>query len=554
MPERRDFDVCVIGTGAGGGVMLQELTRAGFDVVALESGPRLGVDRFTDDELGQVLREEPFAEGHLESYRHDAAEQAVPGRYNPAGRCVGGMMIRWAGWSWRFRPDDFQVLSREGPLAGASLADWPYGYEELAPYYDRAERELGVAGRRGANPFEAPSERPYPNPPHPNRRASRLFEVGAKKLGYHPFPLPTAINPRPHAGRVACSYGGTCQGFGCPIHAKASSYSVHLPRALATGRLDLRERAFVFDLPVGPDGRVRGARYLEPDGSEHEVRARHVVVSGNAVGSARLLLLSSSGSFPQGLANSSGLVGRNLMLHHHAAIRFLTEEPAMGYTGIEAHRAFDDFHPSDPKRGFIRGGVVAEVNAFTRQPITYAMTAVGDPQLTRRWGAPLKRLLREYPRAVTVGSVLEDLAMESNRVDLDPSVKDELGLPVARITHRQHANDIAMNRWVAARLPELAQACGAQRSWLIELPGVTRIDEKTAMKGSAHLHGTCRMGVDPAKSVLDPWCRAHDVPNLWVVDGSCFPTAGGYNPTLTIVANAHRVADRFVSEASKQNL
>jgi len=552
--ERRDFDVCVIGTGAGGGVMVQELCGAGFDVVALERGAKLPVDRFDDDELLQILREEPFAEGHLETYRHDESQRAEPGRYNPAGHCVGGMMLRWAGWSWRFRPDDFTVLSREGPLAGASLADWPFDYEALEPFYTRAEREYGVAGRRGANPFEAPSQAAYPNPPHPNRRSSLLFEKGAARLGYHPFPLPTAINPRTHAGRAACTYGGTCQGFGCPVHAKATSYSVSIPRALASGRLDLREHALVFDLPLAKDGRVRGARYLDAQGNEREVRARHVVVSCNAVGSARLLLLSKSGAFPQGLANSSGLVGRNLMLHHHAAIRFLTHEPALGLTGLEAHRAFDDFHPSDPKRGFIRGGVVAEVNAFTRQPITYAMTGVGDPEMERRWGAPLKRFLREYPRAVTVGSVLEDLAMESNRIDLDPDVVDRHGLPVARITHRQHPNDIAMNRWVAARLPDLAEACGAERRWLMQLPGVTAIDEATAMRGSAHLHGTCRMGVDPSRSVLNEWCRAHDVPNLWVVDGACFPTSGGYNPTLTILANAYRVADHFVGEARKQSL
>jgi choline dehydrogenase-like flavoprotein len=552
--ERRDFDVCVVGTGAGGGVMAQQLCRAGFDVIALEWGAMLPVSRFSDDELEQILREEPFAEGHLETYRHDEDAVAEPGRYTPAGHCVGGMMLRWAGWSWRLRPDDFRVLSVEGPVAGASLADWPFGYAELEPFYTRVEREYGVAGRRGANPFEAPSDAPYPNPPHPNRRSSLLFEKGAASLGYHPFPLPLAINPRAHAGRAACTYGGTCQGFGCPVHAKASAYSVSIPSALATGKLELRERAVVFDLPLGADGRVRGARYLDAEGNEREVRARHVVVSCNAVGSARLLLLSKSGSFPQGLANSSGLVGRNLMLHHHAAIRFLVAEPALGLTGLEAHRAFDDFHPSDAKRGFIRGGVVAEVNAFTRQPITYALTGVGDPRMPHAWGAPLKRFLREYPRAVTVGSVLEDLAMEQNGVDLDPEIVDRYRLPVARITHRQHANDIAMNRWVAARLPELADACGAERKWAIRLPGLTSIDENNAMKGSAHLHGTCRMGKDPSKSVLNEWCRAHDVPNLWVVDGSCFPTSGGYNPTLTILANAHRVADHFVREARKQNL
>lgn len=554
MSERRDFDVCVVGTGAGGGVMIDALARAGFEVVGLQRGPHLDASQLVDDELSTIVREELFADGAVETYRGDEGETAVAGRFSPAGNCVGGMMLRWAGWSWRFRPDDFRLLSAEGAVAGASLADWPISYDELAPWYAVAERDFGVAGAAGANPFEAPREGPYPNPPHPDRRASRLFDAGARALGYHPFPLPVAINPRGFAGRSACTYGGACQGFGCRIHAKATTFSVSLPRALATGRVRLVPQAMVFELAAGEDGRVRAARYLDASGAQREIRARHFVVSCNAIGSARLLLLSRSGSFPRGLANSSGLVGRNLMLHHHAALRLLTAEPALGFTGFEAHRAFDDFHPSDPRRGFIRGGVVAEVNAFTRQPITYALASAGAPGLSRAWGAPMKRFLRDFPRAVTIGSVLEDLPMESNRVDLDPQVTDRYGLAAPRITHRQHANDIAMNRWVAARLPELADACGAVEKWPIRMPGLTYVDEQSAMKGSAHLHGTCRMGTDPARSVLDRWCRAHDVPNLWVVDGSCFPSSGGYNPTLTILANAYRVADHFIREAKRQSL
>ncbi len=553
--SRKEFDVCVIGTGAGGGVMLQQLTEAGFDVVALQRGPALSTAQFSDDELDIIIRDRLFAADQLETYRHDAGKKAEPGRYNQLAHAVGGSMTRWSGWSWRFREDDFRVLSAEGSVAGASLADWPIGYEEMEPWYGLAERDFGVAGRRGANPFAPPQKSEYPNPLHPERRSSLVFERGAEKLGHHPFPLPVAINPRPYRGRAACTYGGTCQGFGCPIHAKASSLSVCLPRARATRRLELRPHARVFELPLGPDGKVRGARYLDSNGAEHEIRARHVVVSCSAIGSPHLLLLSKSGSFPQGLANSSGLVGRNLMLHHHAAIRFLLEEPALGVTGIEATRAIDDFHPSDPERGFIRGGVIAEVSSFTRQPIVYAMSDLGDPGLSaRRWGSELKRFLREFPRAITIGSILEDLPMEENRVDLDPDIRDSDGLPAPRLTHRQHPNDIAMNRWYAARLPDIADACDASEKWLMQLPGTTRIDEQTAMKGSAHVHGTCRMGSDPSRSVLDRWCRAHDVANLWVVDGSGFPSSGGYNPTLTILANAYRVADHFVTEARKGNL
>jgi choline dehydrogenase-like flavoprotein len=551
---RRDFDVCIIGTGAGGGVMLDELTRAGFDVVALQRGPDLDVSRFSDDELEVMVRDTLFAPDHLESYRLDESSRAEPGRYNPVAHAVGGTMTRWSGWSWRFREDDFRVLSHEGQVSGAALADWPVTYAELEPFYARAEREFGVSGVAGSNPFAPLRSTPYPNPPHPPRRSSLVFERGAKRAGLHPFPLPIAINPHGYGGRSGCTWGGTCQGFGCAIHAKASSFSVCLPRARASGRLDLRAPARVFELPVGKDGRVLGARYRDAEGREQEVRARHVIVSCGAIGSPHLLLLSASSRFPHGLANSSGLVGRHLTFHHHAAARLLLDEPALGVTGIEAYRAIDDWHASDPKRGFIRGGVVAEINSFTRQPIGYAMTSGGDPGLARAWGAPLKRYLREFPRAVTIGSILEDLPLAENRVDLDPDTKDTQGIPVARITHRQHPNDIAMSRWYAERILELAQACQPASAWRIRLPGLTEIDAKTAMRGSAHVHGTCRMGSDPKASVLDRHCRAHDVPNLWVVDGSCFPTAGGYNPTLTLLANAYRVAEHFVREAGRQNL
>ena len=555
MAGRDSFDVCVIGTGAGGGVMLKELTAAGFGVVALERGPFLQTSQFSDDELRIVVRDQLFSPDQLETSRFDEKSPTQTGRFNNLAHCVGGTMTHWASWSWRFRPDEFEVLSREGPVAGASLADWPISYEELEPYYEKAEWEFGVAGNAEANPFGAPRQKGYPNPPHPPRTSALRFDAGARKLGYRPFPVPTAINSRDYGGRPACIYGGACQQFGCPIHAKATSFSVLIPKALATGRLDLRPDAMVYEIAVGEDGRARSVRYLDADGSAHEVFARHVVVSAGAIGSPHLLLLSRSGAFPQGLANTSGLVGRNLTFHVHAVAGFVIDAPALGFTGLETHAAIDDLHPSDAQRGFIRGGVVAELNIPSKLPLAYASSAQGFPGLERLWGKAYKDYLRRFPRAVAIGSVLEDLPMEANRIDLDPEVKDARGLPVPRITHRQHPNDLAMQRWFAERLLEIADAAGAVEKWVPHLPGVTDLDEQRAMPGSAgHFHGSCRMGDDPSNSVLDRFCRAHDVPNLWVVDGSCFPTSGGYNPTLTILANAYRVADHFVAEAKRRNL
>jgi choline dehydrogenase-like flavoprotein len=293
-------------------------------------------------------------------------------------------------------------------------------------------------------------------------------------------------------------------------------------------------------------------RYLDKQGKEHEVFARYVVVSGNAVGTPHLLLMSANGSSRNGLANSSGLVGRNLTLHHIAAIAFTIDEGARGYTGLHSHAAFDDLHPSDPKRGFIRGGVVGEANSPTNQPLSFGLvTHVGYPA-KRSWGRDFKDYLRKLPRSIALAAVLEDLPMETNQVDLDPTVKDGAGLPAPRITHRQHPNDFAMNRWYTERMMAVADAAGATEKWEAEYYSLPT--ERSAMKGFMHFHSTCRMGDDPTRSVVDRWCRSHDVENLWIVDGSVFPTAGGYNPTLTILANAYRVADHFVAEAKRQNV
>lgn len=531
MAKPEEFDVCVIGTGAGGGVMIQELTAAGFKVVALQRGPFLQRTDFSDDEVATIVRAPKTA------------------------HCVGGTMTRWAGTSWRYRIDDFKTLSAEGAVEGASLADWPIDYEELEPYYERAEWDFGVSGDANGNPFAPPRKKEYPNPPHPGRAASVALASGALKIGCHPFPTPVAINSQPYGGRPRCLYAGNCAGYGCPVHAKATTLAVCISKALATGRLDLRPNSIAHEITLGKDGRAKSVLYVDWKGRPQEVFARHVMVAGNAVGSAHLLLSSKSGSFPQGLANSSGLVGRNLTFHTMPLVFFQVEKPALGFAGMSSHVALDDFHPSDAKRGFIRGGVVIERNDLTAQPIAYSLFAgQGREKMNRPWGVELKKFLRDLPRTIAVGAVLEDLPMEGNRVELDPAAKDRHGLPVPRITHRQHPNDLAMHRWFQEKLLEIADACGASEKWVSRIPGVTHIDEETPMPESAHVMGTCRMGKDAKTSVLDRWCRAHDVKNLWVVDGSCFPTSGGYPPALTILANAYRVAEYFVAEARRQDL
>lgn len=552
MGARNPFDFCVIGTGAGGGVMIDRLTAAGFSVVALERGPRLEPAALDEDELTTAIRDEVFSNGQRETYRRTEAESSVAGRFNSLAFCVGGTMLHWSAISWRLRADEFRVLSTEGPLAGANLADWPVDYAEMEPHYEHAERDFGVAGSARANPFGAPRRGAYPNPPVWPRAGSAHLERSVRRLGYRGVPTPLAINTRTYGGRPQCLYGGTCGNFACPIGAKGTTFAVSLPRALATGRLDLRTDSRATEL-VYRDGRVRAVRYLDAERREAEVAARHVVVSCGSIGTPHLLLSSKSSSHPDGLANSSGQLGRNLTFHHRAGVTFTLDRPTLSMGGLESHISIDDLHFSDPKRGFIRGGVIAENNSRTRLPLSYAISGHNSyyRQAGRKpWGRDLTRFLATFPFAMGISACLEDMPMEENRVDLDPFVKDSYGLPVPRITHRQHSNDLAMNRWFQTRLLEIAEACGAREKWV----STALTDERSAMRGAPHVLGTCRMGNDPARSVVNRWCRTHEVPNLWIVDGSVFPNPGGYNPTLTILANAYRVAEHVASEARRGNL
>ena len=529
--------------------MIDQLTAAGLAVVALERGPFLATSDFDDDELRNGVRDLVFSANQEETFQNPATGELEIGSFSRISHCVGGTITHWDGMSWRFRPDEFRVLSVEGAVAGASLADWPITYEDMAPYYEKAEWDFGISGTAGANKNEPRRSRGYPNPPHPYRTASQMIAKGAGEMGYTPFPIPLAINSQAYGGRPACIRGGACRGYGCAIHAKSTTYSVSLPRAMRTGKLDLRADAMVFDIPTR-DGRVTGARYLDSKGNAHEVLARHVVCAAGTIGTPHLMLQAQSGSSPDGLGNSSGLVGKNLQFHHFPSAVATFDDDMHGYTGFEGHVAFDDLHPSDSKRGFIRGGVVIEANIFTHQPIMHSLALAG-PQ--RSWGPGLKDHMRDFSRTVHFAGVCEELPMESNRVELDPGIKDRFGLPVPRITKGNHPNDIAMSVWYEERLREVAIAAGARQ---VLSPSIAGLDIKldTPVSGSEHNHGTCRMGNDPNTSVLDKWCRSHEVPNLWVVDGSVMPTNGGYNPTLTILANAYRVSDYFIRESARQSL
>ncbi|NIB40819.1 GMC family oxidoreductase [Pseudomaricurvus alkylphenolicus] len=547
MAKKEVFDVCVVGTGAGGGVMIDELTSAGFKVVALERGKMWNNAEFMEhDELSSMVRKhQVWAPDLLETLRETDGEKAIPGQYSMLAHGVGGSSVHWHGAAWRFRPDEMKVLSTEGSLKGANLADWPISYEELEPFYDKAEQAYGVAGNSGSNPWGAPRSVDYPNPPHPYRSGSLAIIDAAKKLGLDPFSTPTAINSRHFGGRPACMNGGMCGYFGCPINAKASSFSVSIPRAQATGNLDLRTHCYAYEIGVDSRGRARSVVYFDQNGDSQEVHARQIIVACHAIGSAHLLQLSQSGKYPGGIANSNGQVGRNIMFHMDSLVQFEMDSPQRGTLGPAGMISIDNFHPSDSSRGFIRGASILELPA--NSPIVSAFSATAYYGSDHGvWGKPLKDYIERFPYMNGLIAFCEDLPVYSNRVDLDPDVKDRFGIPAPRITHKNHENDIKQRDYFDDKLMMIAEAAGAKHAW--------KLDLSQHKSGSAHIMGTCRMGDDPDTSVLNRWCQTHEVDNLWVVDSSFFPTSGGYNPTLTIVANAYRIADHFIRQAKNNNL
>ena len=372
-------------------------------------------------------------------------------------------------------------------------------------------------------------------PPLPVKSSGVLLERGARKLGLHPFPAPMAINSVPYDGRPGCAHCGFCMGYGCEMMAKSSTLFTAIPQAEATGRCEIRSSSYVFRVDTNARGRVTGVSYFDADRREHHQKARAVVLCANGAETPRLLLMSANAKFPQGVANSSGLVGRNLMFNTYAEVHARFEHELNEYKSIQVTRIVHDFYESDAQRGFYGGGGID--GRIGPAPAGWAW--LGAPQ-DRRWGLPFKEFLEGFPRSMLAATHGTSLPLESNRVDLDPTLKDAWGLPAMRVTYRDHPDDLANARFLQARAAEILDAAGAQDVWLQPVIEAT---------GSPHLLGTCRMGDDPAHSVVDRYHRSHDVPNLFICDGSSLVTGGRGQPTMTIQALAFRAAEHIARMA-----
>jgi len=535
-------DFVIVGSGAAGGVVARELAQAGLTVVLMEQGPKFTPRTYTHDELrdwylGAITND---VVKNPQTFRDDEGKKAQLQQFKPAlwyGRAVGGGSLHYTANFWRFHEIDFNERSVLGPVSGTGFADWPLTYADLEPYYTKVEWEIGVSGLAGVNPFDPPRSKPYPMPPLPVKSSGVLFERGARKLGWHPVPAPMAINSVPYRGRSACVHCGFCHGFACEVGAKASSFATVIPEAEATGRCEVRSDSYVFRIETNKAGRATGVTYFDRDRTERFQRARAVVVCANGAETPRLLLMSASSQFRDGLANSSGLVGKYLMFNTNSRTVGVFEHELNEYKSVQVTRIVHDFYDSDPARGYYGGGGLDA--RMGPQPTTWALrTATEGPS----WGGEFKARLREFPRGMQVACHGTSLAIESNNVTLDPELKDAWGLPALRVTYKDHPDDLATSRFLQDRGAEILEAAGALR--------VTRAPV-APQTSSVHLLGTCRMGNDPRTSVIDNYHRSHDVPNLFLCDGSSLVTSGRGQPTMTIQALAFRAGEHIARFATR---
>lgn len=529
-------DVLIVGAGPAGSVAAAYLAERGFTVTCLEQGDWHNPSDYPGDKPEWELiaqkwwHPNPNVRERPSDYPCEVSDSDV----NPlmfAG--VGGSTILYAAHWVRFLPSDFRVRSLDGVAD-----DWPYTYEDLLPYYERIDVEVGTAGLPGDPAY--PPGAPPPLPPHPITQIGRVVAQGLNKLGWHWWPAPNAIPTRDYGNLKQCVRYGTCMS-GCPNGSKASFDLVFWPKALAHGAR-LITGARVREITIDALGRATGAIYIDREGREHEEAADVVILAANGVGTPRLLLLSTSSRFPDGLANSSGLVGKRLMMHPFATVTGLFDDPFESWIGPFGHWIQSmEFYETDESRGFLRGAKWGLMP--TGGPIGAAMS----PFSTARSPADtqLHRLVRErLGHSAIWGIIGEDLPEEENQVVLDSKLTDSSGIPAPKIIYRTSENSRAMLEFHVARAREAFEAAGATSTFA----------EVGVRDSGWHLLGTTRMGNDPTTSVVDEYGRSHDVPNLYIYGGSTFPTSSGVNPTATICATTLRCVEHLVSEASAQEV
>ncbi|MCF7991537.1 MAG: GMC family oxidoreductase [Thiohalocapsa sp.] len=555
----RDFDCCVIGSGAGGAPVALALAEAGYSVLVLEKGPWLTEKDFAKDEIACCRRSAYTPnlqdERHVLERRRESGDWYAQSTFDSGwdfwnGNMVGGATNLMSGYFLRQKPKDFRLRSEYGPVDRGNVVDWPIGYDDLEPYYTLVERRVGVSGRVVPHPFQEPRSTPdFPYPPTAEHPVSAMIDTACKELGYRALPLPRAILSMPADGRRACVYSNYCGSYGCETGAKGSARAALLTKAAATGRCEIRAHSMACRLIGDEKGRVEAVEYIGADDRRRRVDARIIVVACQPIESARLLLMSPGPEHPKGLGNNRGQVGRNLLFSAGGAgsgvLRYAgraqDEVARLQQRGTFVNRTLQDWYeyrdPEDrrPRKGGSIDFLFRHANAISR--------AISQKRDDGRllWGKPLKdRIHAHFTEARYLSfEVFNDWTpVDDCFVTLDPGERDRWGLPVGRVRLGYHPRDLETGRFLARKGARVLEALGCE-------------DVGWSVSGSPPQNlvaGGCRFGADPETSVLDPECRLHDADNVFVSDGSFMPTGGSVAYTWTIYANAFRVADAIIAQ------
>ena len=513
-----DSVVVIIGTGAGGGTLANELAQKGISVVALEAGGRHLPPDYINDEwasFGQLAWTDMRTTSGSWRVAKDFANL-------PAWivKAVGGSTTHWAGASLRIQDHEFRALSEYGNVEGASLLDWPITLKDLEPYYDKAENKMGVTRTNGI-------------PGLPGNNNFKVMKAGADKLGYkdcHTGRM--AINSEARDGRTSCQQLGFCFQ-GCKMGAKWSTAYTEIPKGEETGKLEVRENAHVLKIEHDDSGKISGVLYADKDGNQHLQKCRVACVAGNSIESPRLLLNSASSMFPDGLANSSGLVGKNYMRHMTGSVYASFENPVNMYRGTTMAGIITDESIHDPSRGFVGG--------YEMETLSIGIPFMAAFLNPGAWGREFSSAMDSYENMAGMWLVGEDMPQESNAITLSEE-KDQFGLPAANVHFDDHPNDIAMRNHAFKQGMAIYDAVGATQT------------HPTPPYPSTHNLGTNRMSANAADGVVNGFGQSHDISNLFVSDGSQFTTGAAENPTLTIVTLAIRQADYIAEQMSADEI
>ncbi|WP_233531164.1 GMC family oxidoreductase [Antrihabitans sp. YC2-6] len=527
-----DADAVVIGSGPSGAIMTYTLAEAGFKVVCLEQGDWVNPSDYPGNKpewellIQKQWAHDPNVRQFASDYPLDVSASAIaPSMFNGVG---GSTVYYGAEWP-RLLPSDFHVRTLDGVAD-----DWPITYAELAPDYDEIDAFMGVSGLGGDPAY--PDGLDYPLPPMPIGKGGMRAAAGMNKLGWHWWPGTNAIPSQKFKAMSACARWGVCE-WGCPESAKASADIAWWPHALKSGAT-LVTGARVRRIETRSDGRADAVLWLDRHGVEHRQRANAVVVCANGVGTPRLLLLSDSTAHPDGLGNSSGLVGKNLMLHPNPGVTGYYDDDLDSWKGPSGQNIHSmEFYDTRPEHDFVRG--IKMMTLPTPGPLNAIETRREASTFDELWGPAIHHAARSHARGIIWAANTEDLPEEHNRVTLDPKLVDNHGIPAPKVSYTIADNTWKLIKFAVDRMEEVHAASGAAETFPVEvmpdLPG--------------HLLGTARMGNDPATSVVDSYGRMHDSPNVFVADGSVFVTSGSANPTATISALALRIAKNLVRTA-----